>query len=207
VKATMKKANTILSRAAFSIAFIAAISLMIIITNLLVNQRGENVASATLLNKTILTSDNQSAAVPPNQNNVTGQLIYEAHGKIIAQKVINSGKTNGAKVQVSYSGTGKFTDGVVVRELWTFVNTHRLDGVIQGVGQGIMKTIDNKEIAMATGYGRGFTGVGGKIVYPTAQLYSTNSTGRLAFLNYVVGFSQWQVDNSGNYNYKTWKFK
>ena len=203
----MKKTNTILSRAAFSIAFIAAISLMIIITNLLVNQRGENVASATSLNKTILTSDNQSTAVSPNQNNVTGQLIYEAHGKIIAQKVINSGKTDGAKIQVSYSGTGKFTDEVVIRELWTFVNTHRLDGVIQGVGQGIMKTIDNKEIAMATGYGRGFTGVGGKIVYPTAQLYSTNSTARLAFLNYVVGFSQWQVDNFGNYNYKMWKFK
>jgi hypothetical protein len=88
-----------------------------------------------------------------------------------------------------------------------FVNTHRLDGVIQGVGQGIMKTIDNKEMAMATGYGRGFTGVGGKMVYPTAQLYSTNSTGRLAFLNDVVGFSQWQVDNSGNYNYKMWKIK
>ena len=203
----MKKTNTILSRAAFSIAFIAAISLMIIITNLLVNQRGENVASATSLNKTILTSDNQSTAVSPNQNNVTGQLIYEAHGKIIAQKVINSGKTDGAKIQVSYSGTGKFTDEVVIRELWTFVNTHRLDGVIQGVGQGIMKTIDNKEIALATGYGRGFTGVGGKIVYPTAQLYSTNSTARLAFLNYVVGFSQWQVDNFGNYNYKMWKFK
>jgi hypothetical protein len=203
----MKNANPIVSRAAFSIAVIAAISLAIIITNMLVNQRGDNVTSATLLNKTILTSDNQTTVVPLNQNNVTGQLIYEAHGKIITQKMINSGKTDGAKIQVSYSGTGKFTDGVDVRELWTFVNTHRLDGVIQGVGQGIMKTIDNKEIALATGYGRGFTGLGGKIVYPTAQLYSTNSTGRLAFLNDVVGFSQWQVDNSGNYKYKMWKFK
>jgi hypothetical protein len=203
----MKNANPIVSRAVFSIAVIAAISLAIIITNMLVNQRGDNVTSATSLNKTILTSDNQTTVVPLNQNNVTGQLIYEAHGKIITQKMINSGKTDGAKIQVSYSGTGKFTDGVDVRELWTFVNTHRLDGVIQGVGQGIMKTIDNKEIALATGYGRGFTGLGGKIVYPTAQLYSTNSTGRLAFLNDVVGFSQWQVDNSGNYKYKMWKFK
>jgi hypothetical protein len=203
----MKNANPIVSRPAFSIAVLAAISLAIIITNMLVNQRGDNVTSATLLNKTILTSDNQTTVVPLNQNNVTGQLIYEAHGKIITQKMINSGKTDGAKIQVSYSGTGKFTDGVDVRELWTFVNTHRLDGVIQGVGQGIMKTIDNKEIALATGYGRGFTGLGGKIVYPTAQLYSTNSTGRLAFLNDVVGFSQWQVDNSGNYKYKMWKFK
>jgi hypothetical protein len=72
----MKKADTLLSRAAFSIGFIAAIFLMIIFTNLYVNQRGENAASATSLNKTILTNDNQSTAVSPNQNNVTAQLIY-----------------------------------------------------------------------------------------------------------------------------------
>jgi hypothetical protein len=130
--------------------------------------------------------------VAPNQNTVTGQLIYEAHGNIVAQKMINSGKTDG-KFFLSYSGSGKFTNGLDVTELWTFINTHRLNGVIQGVGQGVIKTKDNKEIALASGYGRGFTGVVGKIVYPTSQLYSTNPTGRLAFLNEVVGFSQWQV--------------
>jgi hypothetical protein len=45
----------------------------------------------------------------------------------------------------------------------------------------MLKTVDNKEIAIAKGYGRGLTEVG-KVAYPTAQLYSTNSTGRLAFL-------------------------
>ncbi len=203
----MKRTNTTLSRTGFSIAFMAAISLTTMITSMCLIQRGDNVASATSQNTTMITSDNHTTAVAPNQNTVTGQLIYEAHGKIVAQKVINSGKTDGAKIQVSYAGSGKFTNGLNVKELWTFVNTHKLDGVIQGVGQGIIKTVDNKEIALATGYGRGFTGVGGKIVYPTAQLYSTNSTGRLAFLNEVVGFSQWQVDNSGNYSYRMWQFK
>jgi hypothetical protein len=203
----MKRTNTRKTRTGFSIAFMAAISLTTMITSMYLIQRGDNVASATSQNTTRITSDNHTTAVAPNQNTVTCQLIYEAHGKIVAQKVINSGKTDGAKIQVSYAGSGKFTNGLNVKELWTFVNTHRLDGVIQGVGQGIIKTIDNKEIAVATGYGRGFTGVGGKIVYPTAQLYSTNSTGRLAFLSEVVGFSQWQVDNSGNYSYRMWEFK
>ncbi|MGA9153957.1 MAG: hypothetical protein WBZ36_25540 [Candidatus Nitrosopolaris sp.] len=67
-------------------------------------------------------------------------------------------------------------------------------------------TVGNKEIATAAGYGRGLTEVG-KIVYPTAQLYSTNSTGSLAFLKQVVGFSEWQVNNSGNYSYKMLQFK
>jgi hypothetical protein len=70
----------------------------------------------------------------------------------------------------------------------------------------ILKTVDNIEKATAKGYGRGITEVG-KVVYPTAQLYSTNSTGRLAFLKDIVGFSDWQVDNSGNYSYKMWQFK
>jgi len=65
------------------------------------------------------------------------------------------------------------------------------------------KTGGNKEIAIAKGYGRGHPEAG----YPTAQLYSTNSTGRLAFLKNIVGFSDWQVDNSGNYSYKMWQFK
>jgi hypothetical protein len=203
----MKRTNATLSRTGFSIAFMATISLTTMITSMCLTQRGDNVASAASQNTTIITSDNHTTAVAPNQNTVPGQLIYEAHGKIVAQKVINTGKTDGAKIQVSYAGSGKFTNGLNVKELWTFVNTHKLDGVIQGVGQGIIKTIDNKELAIATGYGRGFTGVGGKIVYPTAQLYSTNSTGRLSFLNEVVGFSQWQVDNSGNYSYRMWEFK
>jgi hypothetical protein len=203
----MKRTNATLSRTGFSIAFMATISLTTMITSMCLTQRGDNVASAASQNTTIITSDNHTTAVAPNQNTVTGQLIYEAHGKIVAQKVINTGNTDGAKIQVSYAGSGKFTNGLNVYELWTFVNTHKLDGVIHGVGQGIIKTIDNKELAIATGYGRGFTGVGGKIVYPTAQLYSTNSTGRLAFLSEVVGFSQWQVDNSGNYSYRMWEFK
>jgi hypothetical protein len=64
-----------------------------------------------------------------------------------------------------------------------------LDGAIQGVGHGMIKKVDYKEISISKGYGRGLTEVG-KVVYPTAQLYSTNSTGRLTFLKDIVGFSE-----------------
>jgi hypothetical protein len=67
---------------------------------------------------------------------------------------------------------------VDVREVWTYINSHIPSGAIQGVGYGMLKTVDNKEIATSKGYGRGFTEAR-KVVYPTAQLYSTNSTGRL----------------------------
>ena len=55
------------------------------------------------------------------------------------------------------------------------------------------------------GYGRGFIDKDEKISYPTAQLYSiTDVTGKLAFLKEIVGTAFWEVDNSGNYNYKLW---
>lgn len=37
--------------------------------------------------------------------------------------------------KVSYAGTGSF-EGVDVTEIWTFLNTHRPDSVIQGVELG-----------------------------------------------------------------------
>jgi hypothetical protein len=49
---------------------------------------------------------------------------------------------------------------------------------------------------LTKGYGRDLTEAG-KIEYPTAQLYSTNSTGRLAFLKDVVGFSDGKLINPG----------
>ena len=116
-------------------------------------------------------------------SNTESHLIYEAHGKIVAQKMVNS-----TGHEVSYAGVGRFTNGVNVTEEWTFVNSHTPSGAIQGVGDGMLKTVGNEEIANAKGYGRGLTEVG-KIVYRTAQLYSTNSTGRLAFLKDIVGFS------------------
>ncbi len=146
-------------------------------------------------------SQNNTSITNDTSSNIHGHLIYEVHGKIVAQKMINS-----TAQEVSYAGLGRFTNGVDVTEVWTYINSHTPSGAIQGVGHGMLKTVDNKEMAIAKGYGRGLTEIG-KVVYPTAQLYSTNSTGRLAFLKHIVGFSEWQVDNSGNYSYKMWEFK
>jgi len=149
----------------------------------------------------------ESATLQKNSNTkdistiITGNLIYEVHGKITSQKTINQNTQ-----EVSYAGIGRFTNGVNVSEEWTFINSHGPGGAIQGVGHGMLKTKDNKEIATSIGYGRGLV-ESGKTIYPTAQLYSTNSTGKINFLKNIVGFSEWQVDNAGNYFYKMWQFK
>jgi len=164
---------------------------------------GTVVSSVVLLGSELdaAASQNRTSVTNYTSSNIQGHLIYEVHGKIVAQKMINS-----TAQEVSYAGVGRFTNGVDVKEVWTYINSHTPSGAIQGVGHGMLKTVDNKEIATSKGYGRGLPEAG-KILYPTAQLYSTNSTGRLAFLKDVVGFSDWQVDNSGHYSYKMWQFK
>jgi hypothetical protein len=164
-----------------------------------------------------LKSNNQNiiASTANNNNNnntpipITGQLIYEGQGKIVSQRVVPPDTSDGTfKIEVSYSGVGSF-NGLNVTEMWTFVNTYKPNGVIQGVGQGAISTKDHTEIASATGYGRGYIKEGGNnIVFPTVQLYSTDSTGKLAFLKTFIGVSKWKVDNNLNsYTYRMWELK
>jgi hypothetical protein len=61
------------------------------------------------LHKTILVLQTTSP-------NIQGHLIYEVHGKIVAQKMINS-----TAQEVSYAGVGRFTNGVDVAEVWYIV--------------------------------------------------------------------------------------
>jgi hypothetical protein len=164
-----------------------------------------------------LKSNNQNiiASTANNNNNnntpipITGQLIYEGQGKIVSQRVVPPDTSDGTyKIEVSYSGVGSF-NGLNVTEMWTFVNTYKPNGVIQGVGQGTISTKDHTEIASATGHGRGYIKEGGNnIVFPTVQLYSTDSTGKLAFLKTFIGVSKWKVDNNLNsYTYRMWELK
>jgi hypothetical protein len=153
-----------------------------------------------------------TSTTPANNNNLTsmiGRLIDVVQGKIVSQRVIPPETSDGTfKMEVSYSGSGTF-NGVNVTEMWTFVNTYRPNGVIQGVGQGAISTKDHTEIASAIGYGRGHIQQGGNnIVFPTVQLYSTDSTGKLAFLKTLIGLSEWKVNNnSGTYSYRMWELK
>ncbi len=150
-------------------------------------------------------AETQDSINSNNQTSLLGQLVYEAHGKIVGERNVGVRGPDGSfKTEASYTGTGSFK-GVNVTEMWTFLNTHRPDGVIQGVGHGTVNTKDHSENATAEGYGRGYL-VEGKIQFPTVQLYSTNSTGKLSFLKTFIGLSKWKVDEkSKSYTYKLWQ--
>lgn len=151
--------------------------------------------------------ENNTIAVNNSKNSMLGELIYESSGKIVSQKVVDTGDDPSAKVELSYSGSGYMQGIGNVTETWTFVNTHLRNNITQGIGKGVIMTDDGNGVATATELGRGFHMSPETIVYPGARVFSADSNGNLAFLNELVGVTQWEVDSLGNYKVKMWQWK
>jgi hypothetical protein len=132
-----------------------------------------------------------------------GDLLYEQKGKITSQRVLDAGPE--PKMETSFAGSANYrgTDGT---EIGTYQTTFRPEGVLYGEGHGVITTKDG-EIATWTGSGIGrFTGQG-KIRFHGPLFYRTHSTGKLAFLNNLVGVYETQIDENQNFLYKVWEWK
>jgi len=153
--------------------------------------------------------ENDTIAVNNSKNSMLGELIYESSGKIVSQKVVDTGDIYypSATVELSYSGSGYMQGIGNVTETWTFVNTHLKNNITQGIGKGVIMTDDGNGVATATELGRGFHMSPETIVYPGARVFSADSNSKLAFLNELVGVTQWEVDSLGKYKVKMWQWK
>jgi hypothetical protein len=119
---------------------------------------------------------------------MVGELLFESKGKITGQRVLSV--VNGIpKLEISITGTGIFTGSLEVTETWTYWAIQRSDGTSYGEGQGVIMTKDGSEVATATGRGEGKMTDLGKMRWPGAIFYSTNSTNKLAFLNHLIGMN------------------
>lgn len=167
----------------------------------LINHQAASAQGGGKLIESIINNTNQSATL--------GDLIYEASGKIVGQRVINTedGNSGFGKIEVSYTGSGYIKGVGNISEIWTFENTYLPNNISQGVGHGVIIPINGNGSAKAFELGRGFPEDSGKIVYPGARFFSADPGGKLAFLNGVVGVTEWTVNSSGNYNHKMWQWK
>ena len=97
--------------------------------------------------------------------------------------------------------------GVPVNEFATYVNRGtNTQGSFSGKGQGIVMAKES-EVATFTGEGFGRVDSLGSMKWRAAFFYQTASTGKLAFLNNLVGVSENQVDPEGNAIDKQWEWK
>jgi hypothetical protein len=131
-----------------------------------------------------------------------GDPIGEMKGRITYVKVVD---VEGPTMETSVSASGTLK-GVQVTETLTYMASPSSQGVLHGVGNGIIQSSDG-EIATYTGEGIGRYDASGILKWRGAVFFQTNSGGKLEFLNNIVGVFEAQVDTQGNFTDKTWEWK
>jgi hypothetical protein len=134
-----------------------------------------------------------------------GDLISEEKGKITTQKVLDV-EGGEPKIETSFSATGNYR-GVETTATVTYWGSLRPGGAIYGEGQGVLMSKDGQEMATWTGQGIGRFTNPGKIRFAGSLFFNTPSTGKLAFLNNLVGVFEYEADELGNTSAKAWEWK
>jgi hypothetical protein len=137
-----------------------------------------------------------------------GDLFYEAKGKIIGQRVLDV--INGLKIETSVSYNGIIKGNVNVTHIATFRSIPKSDGLLYAEGEGIITTKDgSNEMVTETGRGIGqFANGGSKVIFRGSFIFNTSSsTGKLAFLNKIIGVLEYEADEAGDSSLKVWEWK
>jgi hypothetical protein len=133
-----------------------------------------------------------------------GEQIGQETGQITGMRVL-PGHGGGVKVEVSFQASGTIL-GIQETNMGTYVSVTRPDGSLFGEGQGVMMT-DQGEMAEWRGNGVGkFTGHGTGVSWRGVTYYQTTSE-RLARLNSIAEVFEFETDESGKSDAKSWEWK
>jgi hypothetical protein len=132
-----------------------------------------------------------------------GELIGEMEGKVSSQRVID---VKGPTMETSVTASGKLRDVQVIETL-TYVANTSSKGVLHGVGNGIITTTEDGDLATYTGEGIGRFDASGVLKWRGAIFFEASSEGKLGFLNNIVSVFEAEVDAHGNFSDKTWEWK
>jgi hypothetical protein len=138
-----------------------------------------------------------------------GEQFYEHKGRITSQRVLEIVET-GPKIETSFFADGKArgTDVTDIGTYWAIPRPGDGGGALYGEGQGAIMTKGvQQEVASWTGHGIGRFSQGGRVSFRGSVIYSTNTTGKLSFLNNLVAVFEYEVDEAGNTTVKEWEWK
>ena len=126
-----------------------------------------------------------------------GEQFFVEKGKNTVQKEIGPNIT-----QYTFATNGTMNDNIEVTNTGEYVSVSKGNNLVFDKGQGVIKTKDGSETANYT-----FIEVGNGTAYQGASAYSTNSTGKLSFLNNILVIFKGGQDESGNYALEQWHWK
>jgi hypothetical protein len=131
-----------------------------------------------------------------------GDLFYEAKGRITSKRVLD---LEGPKIESSYYLEGKMRE-IEVLEIGTFTSTPTSEGTYFVEGKDIVTVKGGNEMATVKVQGISKLKDSSKVV-SGSNFYRSSKTGKLSFLNNLVGVHEASVDNDGNIIYKVWEWK
>jgi hypothetical protein len=126
-----------------------------------------------------------------------GAPYYVEKGKSTVQNEIRPNIT-----LYSFTANGTMNGNIEVTDTGEFLSISLGDNYIFEPGQGVIATKDGSETAIYTSMD-----IGNSTDYQGASIYSTNSTGKLAFLNNTMGIYKGGADESGNFALSEWLWK
>ena len=131
------------------------------------------------------------------QTATLGEPYFVEKGKSTVQKEIGPNIT-----QYTFTANGTMNGNIEVTDTGEFLSISKGDNFIYEPGKGVIMTKDGSETANYTSID-----VGNSTDYQGASAYSTNSTGKLSFLNNILGIYKGEADESGNFVLKEWQWK
>jgi hypothetical protein len=119
-------------------------------------------------------------------NSIFGHLFFVDMGsKDTGSRVISTNpiQTEGSYIaNVTIRGVGNATD------IGTFITTYDSDTkTTTSIGQGIVTSLDCNETATYSAKDLGVTNEKGELIYHGIQIFDTNSTGKMSFVDNLVG--------------------
>ena len=133
-----------------------------------------------------------------------GEQIAEARGKITGQRVLD---VEDPKIEYSFAASGTMK-GIQIAHIATFYTIPK-GNILYGQGQDVITTRDGSgDMATEIGHVIGeFIDNGKKVKFRGSFFYKASSSGKLAFLNSIVGVFEYEADEVGNTFYKVWEWK
>ena len=124
-------------------------------------------------------------------------------GKITSQKEIGPNST-----LITYSSNGTLNGTIEVTNTGNITAVSKGSNLTLDQGQGVVQTKDKSETVDYSLLGKERVTHDGKILFHGVVAYSTNSTGKLLFLNNTLGFFKGEGDvESGNFTSREWELK
>jgi hypothetical protein len=128
---------------------------------------------------------------------ILGEPFFVEKGKVTVQKEIGPNRT-----QFTFTGNGTMNGNIEVTNTGEYVGVSKGNNLTFDQGHGVITTKDGGETANYT-----FIEVGNGTAYQGASAYSTNSTGKLSFLDNILVIFKGGTDESGNYALEHWHWK